>query len=62
MTLTYRIPEADLPPLPAAGHHDVTVRASNAAGEGEAATSVPVRTLETLRKRMIRVNGRWVSR
>ena len=60
MTLTYRIPEADLPPLPAAGHHDVTVRGSNAAGEGEAATSVPVRTLETLRKRMIRVNGRWV--
>ena len=60
MTLTYRIPEADLPPLPAAGHHDVTVRGSNAAGEGEAATPVPVRTLETLRKRMIRVNGRWV--
>ena len=60
MTLTYRIPEADLPPLPAVGHHDITVRGRNAAGEGEAATPVSVRTLETLRKRMIRVNGRWV--
>ena len=60
MTLTYRIPEADLPPLPADGHHDVTVRARNFAGAGEEATPVPVRTLETLRKRMIRVNGRWV--
>ena len=62
MTLTYRIPEADLPPLPAAGHHDVTVRGRNAAGEGEGATPVSVRTLETLRKRMIRVNGRWTPR
>ena len=59
MTLTFRIPKADLPPLPAVGHHNVTVRARNAAGEGEGATPVPVRTLETLRKRMIRVNGRW---
>ena len=60
MTLTYRIPGADLPSLPAKGYHEITVRARNTVGPGEASTPARAHPIGTNRERRVFINGEWL--